>query len=956
MTPEQNAQVKEIFLGAVERSPAERAAFVTQRCAGDETLLHEVEKLLAHYDSVTITPAAVDATVPAIGARADGSPGGSGHAAQPAAVSPSEDNDRPRFAPGTIVAGRYRIVARLGKGGMGVVYRADDLTLRQTVALKFLAPAMAANPAWLARFRSEVRLARRVTHPNVCRVYDIGEADGTWFLSMEYVDGEDLATLSRRIGRLSIDKALSMGREICIGLAVAHDVGILHRDLKPANIMIDGRGRIRITDFGLAAATGTVGGGDIRAGTLAYMAPEQIAGHEVTMKSDLYSLGLVLYELFGGQAAFRADSTAGCTELLKRDNPAPLSEVAPDIPAEVDRIIRQCLAKDPQDRPRSALAIAGALAGTTALEAAVAANLTPSPDTIAAATPRVAVAKQPAWLVAGAGRLLGALVLARSHAAYPWDATDTKPPAVLLESARRVVRDVGCAVDSVDFAFGFCTPDGIQKLLNGYLSRRSVGRQLRLGDQHQLVFWYRQRGDWLAPVLGDNLIFGSARVTPLDPPPDIARDLYLAMTDAGRLLLFTAAPAIAPERTAQKASSGDSNSLQPLLHAAQLNSSDLEPSEPTLQPLFPVDERRAWRVDNLHGGAMPVRVEACLRSGRPVFVVIEDVPSSEDPVGSINGGPSRESTSALWLQLMFFMVAMIALPLAWLNYRNGRIDRMGSMRLATVVFVLQFVVWALRATHTPALNLELSTLCMACLQSLGVAALVAILYTALEPLARRYWPEMLIAWARLLTGRWRDAVVGHHVLVGVCFGCALALLFATERAVVLALGWQAREPPITENAAQVLLGGRVAASAILAALRDALARALLFLLLLALLRAVVQRPLRAAMLAALLLSAAVIPRGAHPATAWLALGVCGAGLGVWIMVRFGLIALTVAFFVSLVLNHFPFTWSARAWSLDLSLASLAVVAAVALTGFWGTRATSRTEPTLTGRSSFPAAF
>jgi serine/threonine-protein kinase len=498
MTPEQHAQVKEIFLEAVERPQDQRTAFLTQRCGGDETLLHEVEKLLAQHESATITPGAVDATVPAIAARADGSLGGSGHAAQPAAASPSKDNDRARFAPGTVVKGRYRIVSRLGKGGMGVVYRADDLTLRQTVALKFLAPAAAANPAWLARFRNEVRLARRVTHPNVCRVYDIGEADGTWFLSMEYVDGEDLATLSRRIGRLSIDKALSMGREICIGLAVAHDVGILHRDLKPANIMIDGRGRIRITDFGLAAATGTVGSGDIRAGTLAYMAPEQIAGHEVTMKSDLYSLGLVLYELFGGQAAFRADSTAGYTELLKRGDPAPLSEVAPDIPAEIDRIIRQCLAKDPQDRPRSALAIAGALAGTSALEAAVAANLTPSPDTIAAATPRASVARQPAWLLAGIGMLLAALVLARSHAAYPWDAAGTKQPAVLLERARQVVRDVGYAEDPVDFAFGFCTPDGVEELAEKYLTRYPVGRSLPIGPGHQLVFWYRQRGEWLA--------------------------------------------------------------------------------------------------------------------------------------------------------------------------------------------------------------------------------------------------------------------------------------------------------------------------------------------------------------------------------------------------------------------------------------------------------------------------
>src|SRR5271155_5293667 len=158
-----------------------------------------------------------------------------------------------RFLPGRLLAGRYRIVALLGRGGMGEVYRADDLTLGQPVALKFLPEEASRDENLLERFRNEVRIARRVSHPNVCRVYDVGEVDGNTFFTMEYVDGEDLASLLRRIGRLPQDKAIEIARRLCAGLAAAHEKGVLHRDLKPANIMIDGRGQARITDFGLAA-------------------------------------------------------------------------------------------------------------------------------------------------------------------------------------------------------------------------------------------------------------------------------------------------------------------------------------------------------------------------------------------------------------------------------------------------------------------------------------------------------------------------------------------------------------------------------------------------------------------------------------------------------------------------------------------------------------------------------
>src|SRR6266513_4122073 len=210
--------------------------------------------------------------------------------------------DDARFVPGAILADRYRIVGLVGKGGMGEVYRADDLKLGQPVALKFLPAKLASEPAWIERFYAEVRHARGVSHPNVCRVYDVGEIEGRHFLSMEYVDGEDLASLLRRIGRLPSDKAVEIARQLCAGLAAAREHGVVHRDLKPANVMIDGEGNVRITDFGIAALEGDTSA--MHAGTPQYMAPEQLRGDPASVKTDIYALGLILFEIFTGRRAY----------------------------------------------------------------------------------------------------------------------------------------------------------------------------------------------------------------------------------------------------------------------------------------------------------------------------------------------------------------------------------------------------------------------------------------------------------------------------------------------------------------------------------------------------------------------------------------------------------------------------------------------------------------------------
>jgi predicted Ser/Thr protein kinase len=371
-------------MAAAELDKKEATAFLEAACADDEALRLEVESLLAHHVPETLLvddPKLADTgqlVRPAFDGELLETPGGTTGTDLPRKTS-DKVNEPERFAPGTIIAGRYRILGLLGRGGMGEVYRADDLRLEQPVALKFLAKSRSADEEWLARFHGEVRLARRVTHANVNRVYDIGEADGEVFLSMEFVDGENLASLLRRIGRLPIERALRMARELCAGLGAAHDQGVLHRDLKPANVMVDGLGHVRIMDFGIAVAksdSATVG----PAGTLAYMAPELFEGGEASVASDIYSLGVVLYEMVTGKLPF---------DRTRKPEPSALSPISiaatENVTPQLERVIRRCLAPDPQDRPRSIYAVLSAIPGGDALAAAVASGETPSPEMVAAA-------------------------------------------------------------------------------------------------------------------------------------------------------------------------------------------------------------------------------------------------------------------------------------------------------------------------------------------------------------------------------------------------------------------------------------------------------------------------------------------------------------------------------------------------------------------------------------------
>ncbi len=345
-----------------------------------------------------------------------------------------------RLTPGTTLGDRYRIVSLVGGGGMGEVYRADDLKLGQAVALKFLRRRGGADTE--RRLYDEVRLGRQVSHPNVCRLYDIAEVDGQLFITMEFIDGEDLASLLRRIGQLPAPKATAVAGQICAGLAAAHAAGVIHRDLKPANVMLDGRGRVRITDFGVAVAEQS-SAKEVGAGTLAYMAPEQLAGNAATIKSDIYALGLVLYEIFTGRRAFATNSLS---DLVRQQNSVAVvrpTTITAGVAPEIERTILQCLDPDPANRPHSVDDVMRQLPGYDPLAAAVAAGETPSPAMVAASETASELSPIAAWslLLFVVGGIVAFIVPMERSMFYR--RFDLKPPEVLLERGRDAVAAAG---------------------------------------------------------------------------------------------------------------------------------------------------------------------------------------------------------------------------------------------------------------------------------------------------------------------------------------------------------------------------------------------------------------------------------------------------------------------------------------------------------------------------------
>ncbi|MBK5294107.1 MAG: serine/threonine-protein kinase [Acidobacteriia bacterium] len=334
MTPEGRERISELFEAALEREPNERDEFLEESCS-DEEIRTEVKSLLAEHEKAgNFMKEPVLASERALFASAQS-------LAHPAIGEVAYRQ----------LSERYEILAEVGRGGMAIVYKARDRITGEIVALKILKPEVASDQVAMERFKNELRLARKITHKNVCRIHEFSLIDGTAYISMEFVEGESLREILRRFGGLSLRKGIEVALQICDGLQEAHSQKVVHRDLKPGNIMIDRSGHAKVMDFGIARSVETgVNTGTAVIGTPAYMAPEQAQGKNIDDRTDIYSLGLILYEIFTGKPAFTGDTPVSVA--LKQINEIPRCprELEPTIPLQIEKVILRCVEKDPANR------------------------------------------------------------------------------------------------------------------------------------------------------------------------------------------------------------------------------------------------------------------------------------------------------------------------------------------------------------------------------------------------------------------------------------------------------------------------------------------------------------------------------------------------------------------------------------------------------------------------------
>jgi eukaryotic-like serine/threonine-protein kinase len=820
MTPALHAQAKSIFLEACRLPGAERRTFIRQRCAGNHELVAEVESLMAFYSRTGETTGASGLDARDTFASA----------ATSAATSGSDAGDHPPTRPaalpaGHLYAGRYRVVELLGAGGMGEVYRAHDTVLDVPVALKRV---LRTDPGQAAQVVREVRLARQITHRAVCRVFDVGETHGEHYFTMEYVDGEDLGTLLRRIGRLPAAKVIALARQLCAGLAAAHAQGILHRDLKPANIMIDRRGDARLTDFGIATLQERGGLAADRhvLGTPAYMAPEQFQGQPASPQSDLYALGLVLYELVTGRhalaspapgpAASSASDAYGARDVRdaaryaasaadgERKWPPPVrppSALVPDVDPQLEQIILRALDPDPSRRPSSAIVFSAALPGGDLLEAALEAGQTPSPELVASAGETGRVSARVGFGLLAIATAGIAIIVSTARVRLIDQVPIEDPPAVLAAQARTFLRDVTGEPTAAHHTYAL---EGDAE----YLRRLADSTDAKVDPLRVARFVYREEPEPIVPALliGTNAPF---EVTLDNPPMTEPGTKAIVLDPRGRLRQFRTVPGTGPIGPKEQAAD-----WTPFLRASGIDPASLAADTPR-GPAPPFGEQRvAWRNASVH-------IEAASTRGRPTWFVVRAASEADQPPLA---HPDRVVTKASTALSIVLLGA--ALVMARRNLQRGRGDVRGTRRVAVAMFVCLLGSWLLGATFL-SIELEFARFLIVCCLLLATSLLTASFYLAFEPFVRRRWPSSLISWSRLLGGRFRDPIVGRDILIGAAASIAGTAIY--HLMLLTSPGLRGDRPSTV--AVAIFMGLRHLLSALLAVVPEALSSAMVSTLL-----------------------------------------------------------------------------------------------------------------------------
>jgi hypothetical protein len=805
---------------------------------------------------------------------------------------------------------------------MGEVYRAHDLTLGQEVALKFLPEVAASNPAALARFYNEVRIARQVSHPNVCRVYDLGEVEGQPYLSMEYIDGEDLGALLRRIGRLPSDKAVEIARQLCAGLAAAHAKGVLHRDLKPANVMLNGRGDVVVTDFGLAALADEIPGEEIRNGTPAYMAPEQLAGREVTVQSDIYSLGLVLYEVFTGKRAFEAATLAELVRLHSETTPLSPSSLVKELDPAVESAILRCLDPEPANRPPSALAVAARLPGGDPLAAALAAGETPSPQMVAAAG---GIAALP-WKIAMASLAialvgLGAFAMFASSASVFDRSNLTKSPEVLADRAHEILERLGYTTPPADQAYGFDPDEAFLNSVEKSDKPMPQWDQIASSRPSPLRFWYRQTPEPMVTTEPRDQSLVPGQITESDPRPNSSGTVTLRLDPQGRLTYLEVLP---PEKESPPAQPAPPD-WNALFNAAGLDIAKFQTTAPEWVSLAAFDARQAWIGQWPGYKQRPLRVEAASWHGRPVF--FSTIGPWTTATRMTSADVARRLSSDILLSLVVLIPIMSSVFVARWNFVHGKGDRAGAMRIAIPYFAIHLGLIAF-IPHISSLANFFLLLVISIATSLFWGAAVWVFYLALEPFVRRYWPQALISWSRALAGRFSDPLVARDVLFGVILGDVVINMYCLRDYLVARLGALPYSMPVGQ-----LGGARSVIGAWLGLDLSSISSTLLLFLLLFLFRVLLRNSWLAGAGFALLFTVLKALTSSYPAVDWPVQAVIY-GILSFVALRFGLVTLCTALYTADLALNVPVTLNTGAWYFGISAFALATIAALAVWGFY----------------------
>jgi hypothetical protein len=688
-------------------------------------------------------------------------------------------------------------------------------------------------------------------------------------------------------------------------------------------VMVDGDGNVRITDFGIATA-----GADASAqlaGTPQYMAPEQLAGKEQTVKTDIYSLGLVLYELFTGKKAFEAATLGELIKLRRSDTtPTTPTSIVKDLDPLIEKVIDRCIQKDPAARPSSALQVAAALPGGDPIAAALAAGETPSPEMVAAAPmqgilrPNIAGALFASFLVL----LALSCWLTKYTAAYRMTRLD-QPPEALRAHARDVIRKLGYTEQPLDTADGIILKQDYLRYIADHDQSPTRWEKMRNLGPGPYRFWYRQSPRY----------FETFEDIEVDKPAlDVSGMASVYLDMEGRLHWFIGVPPqreppADPQREQQRVE-------QPLpdwsgsFREAGLDLSKFQPVASTWVPLHAYDARAAWDGADPAQPDHKIHVEAASFRGKLIY--FETIYPWDQPLRQEQTPESGGDRVLVFILIAIVLIALIgSLVLARRNLRLGRGDRRGATRVALLYFTVTMLVWLFVEHHNGLPGREFNLFLLHLSASLFISSFLWLLYVGLEPFVRRRWPGWIISWSRLLAGGYRDPLVGRDILLGAVIGAGLILISILSRVVPQWIGrpsWL--EPHPGNEIIGALFFARFAGQ-----LAFALFQAFIPLFLLLLFVAVLRRERLALVALWLLLTVfdTLISQASLMMIPFIALS---AFLMVFTLKRYGLLALISALFFFFLWVQYPMTTELTAWyAIDFTI-GLVICLALAAYGFY----------------------